>query len=122
MWRRNQLQISAKTKIMRAPKPKRLTLMDVARASGFSPSTVSIVLNETPLSHSIAAKTKETIIEAASRLGYRPNVFARSLSSQRSHTIGVLVIDLVDPFCSFILQGIERKLVPTVFLPIVMDA
>jgi LacI family transcriptional regulator len=101
---------------------RRVTLSDVARASGFSPSTVSIVLNEAPLSRYIPAKTKSKITEAATRLGYRPDVFARSLRSQRSHTVGVLVIDLADPFCTLILQGIERKLLPTTYLPIMMDA
>ncbi len=99
-----------------------MTLSDVARASGFSPTSVSLVLNEAPLSRYISAKTKQKITEAASRLGYRPDMFARSLRSQRSQTIGVLVIDLADPFCTVILQGIERKLLPTSYLPIVMDA
>ena len=101
---------------------RRLTLADVARASGFSPSTVSIVLNEAPLSRYVAASTKEKIQETAKRLGYHPDVFARSLRSQRSHTVGVLVIDLADPFCTLILQGIELTLMATPYLPIIMDA
>ncbi len=100
---------------------RRVTLADVARASGFSSSTVSLVLNEAPLSRYIAAKTKQKICETAKHLGYRPDVFARSLRSRRSHTVGVLAIDLADPFCTLILQGIERKLLPTDYLPIVMD-
>jgi len=101
---------------------KRVTLADVAKASGFSSSTVSIVLNEAPLSRYVAASTKKKVQETAKRLGYRPDVFARSLRSQRSSTIGVLVIDLADPFCTLILQGIERKLIGTPYLPIIMDA
>jgi DNA-binding LacI/PurR family transcriptional regulator len=101
---------------------KRVTLADVAKASGFSSSTASIVLNEAPLSRYVAASTKTKVQETAKRLGYRPDVFARSLRSQRSGTIGVLVIDLADPFCTLILQGIERKLIGTSFLPIIMDA
>jgi DNA-binding LacI/PurR family transcriptional regulator len=101
---------------------RRVTLTDVAKASGFSPSAVSLVLNEAPLARYIPDKTKLKITEAAQRLGYRPDVFARSLRSQRSHTIGILVIDLADPFCTLILQGIERSLLPTDYLPIVMDA
>ena len=92
---------------------RRVTLSDVAKASGFSPSTVSLVLNEAPLSRYIPEKTKNKISETAKHLGYRPDVFARSLRSQRSQTVGVLVIDLADPFCTLILQGIERKLLPT---------
>lgn len=105
-----------------SPHGRRVTLTDVARKSGFSPSTVSLVLNKAPLSRYIAAETKLKITETAKRLGYTPDVFARSLRSQRSHTVGILVIDLADPFCTLILQGIERKLRPTDYLPIVMDA
>ena len=101
---------------------RRVTLTDVARASGFSPSTVSLVVNEAPLSRYIPAKTKQKVFDAVKRLGYRADIFARSLRSQKSHMIGVLVIDLADPFCTLILQGIESKLLPTAYLPIVMDA
>jgi LacI family transcriptional regulator len=104
------------------PKSKRVTLLDVARKSGFSPSTVSIVLSEAPLSRYVAAKTKERIRKTAQALGYRPDVFARSLRSRRSNTVGVLVFDISDPFCVLILRGIEKTLHPTPYLPILMDA
>ncbi|MBV8675299.1 MAG: LacI family DNA-binding transcriptional regulator [Acidobacteriaceae bacterium] len=103
-------------------KPTRVTLIDVARKSGFSPSTVSIVLSDAPLSRYVAAKTKERIRKTAQSLGYRPDVFARSLRSRRSHTIGVLVFDISDPFCVLILRGIEKTLESTSYLPILMDA
>ena len=99
-----------------------ITLADVASASGFSVSTVSIVLNEAPLARSISAKTKERIREAALRLGYRPDAFARSLRSRRSHLIGIMVFDIADPFCTPILKGIQQTLQPTTYLPIIMDA
>ncbi len=104
------------------PRPRRLTLNDVAKASGFSPSTVSIVLNDAPLSQNVAATTKLKIREIAEHLGYRPDVFARSLRSRKTQTIGVLVIDLTDPYCTLILQGIERRLMQSSYLPIIMDA
>jgi LacI family transcriptional regulator len=100
----------------------RVTLADVARRSGFSVSTVSIVLNDAPLSRYVAAATKERIRAVASQLGYRPDAFARSLRSRRSHTIGVMVSDISDPFCTLILQGIERALCSTSYLPIIMIA
>jgi LacI family transcriptional regulator len=105
----------------RAPS-KRVTLVDVARASGFSPSTVSIVLNEAPLSRYVAAQTKERIRRTAESLGYRPDAFARSLRSRRTHTVGVMIFDISDPFCTLILRGIERTLHATPYLPIMMDA
>lgn len=114
--------MAVKTKSRVGSVTRRLTLADVAKASGFSPSTVSIVLNEAPLSRYVAAQTKIKIRETAERLGYRPDVFARSLRSRKSQTIGVLVIDLADPFCTLILQGIEQRLRDTPYLPIIMDA
>jgi DNA-binding LacI/PurR family transcriptional regulator len=102
--------------------PKPVTLMDVARQSGFSASTVSIVLNEAPLANHLRIDTRRRIREVAERLGYRPHVFARSLRSQRSNTIGVMVFDLSDPFCTLILRGIDQRLQPTDYLPVVMDA
>lgn len=106
----------------RKPKSTRVTLQDVARKSGFSPSTVSIVLSEAPLSRYVAAQTKERIRKTAESLGYRPDHFARSLRSRRSNTIGVLVFDISDPFCVLILRGIEKALHGTRWMPILMDA
>lgn len=100
----------------------RITLADVARESGFSISTISIVLNDAPLAQHIATTTKEHVRKVAARMGYRPDAFARSLRKQRSHTIGIMVFDLSDPFCTLILQGIGKTLYPTEFLPFVMDA
>jgi LacI family transcriptional regulator len=108
--------------VQRKARSKPITLVDVARESGFSPSTVSIVLNNAPLSRHIAAATKERIRKAAQSLGYRPDAFARSLRNRRSHTIGVMIFDLSDPFCMLILRGIEKSLYPTAYQPIMMDA
>ena len=102
--------------------PKTITLLDVARQSGYSVSTVSIVLNEAPLANQLRSDTRRRIREVAARLGYRPHVFARSLRNQRSNTIGVVVFDLSDPFCTLILRGIDKRLQPTNYLPVVMDA
>lgn len=96
--------------------------MDVARESGFSISTVSLVLNEAPLSRYVAASTKALVRETAERLGYRPDASARSLRNRRSETIGIMVFDISDPFCTLILRGIEETLSPTSYLPLIMDA
>ncbi len=98
-----------------------VTIRDVAKESGFSSTTVSIVLNNAPLARYIPAATKKKIERAAQRLGYRPNQFARSLRSKRSHTVGVMVFDMTDPFCTLILRGIENTLYQASYLPILTD-
>ena len=98
-----------------------VTIRDVAKRSGFSSTTVSIVLNNAPLSRYIPAKTKKKIERAAEQLGYRPNQFARSLRSKRSHTVGVMVFDMTDPYCTLVLRGIENTLYQASYLPILTD-
>ena len=55
-------------------------------------------------------------------MGYRPDAFARSLRKRRSHTVGIMIFDISDPFCTLILEGIEKALYATEFLPFIMDA
>ena len=102
-------------------KPQTVTMRDVARESGFSPTTVSITLNDAPLARYLPAETKAKIRQVARRLGYRPNPFARSLRNKRSHSIGVMVSDVTDPFCTLILRGIEGKLYQSSYVPVFTD-
>jgi len=98
-----------------------VTIWDVAKRSGYSTTTVSIVLNDAPLGLYIPATTKRRIKKIADELSYRPNVFARSLRGKRSHTIGVIVFDISDPYCTQTLRGIENALYESMYLPIVVD-
>jgi len=98
-----------------------VTIRDVAKESGFSSTTVSIVLNDAPLARYIPPTTKKRIHRAAQKLGYRPNQFARSLRSKRSHTVGVMVFDMTDPYCTLVLRGIENTLYQASYLPILTD-
>ena len=98
-----------------------VTIRDVAKESGFSSTTVSIVLNNAPLARYIPPATKKRIERAAKKLGYRPNLFARSLRSKRTHTVGVMVFDMTDPYCTLILRGIENSLYQNSYLPILTD-
>lgn len=99
-----------------------ITMRDVAEATGFSPATVSIVLNNAPLARYIASTTRKRIEDTAKRLGYRPNAMARFLRSKRSQSIGVMLFDVTDPFCIPILRGIENALYTLGYLPIFADA
>jgi len=98
-----------------------VTIRDVAKDSGFSSTTVSIVLNNAPLSRYIPVGTKKKIEKSAKKLGYRPNLFARSLRSKRTHTVGVMVFDMTDPYCIPIFRGIESALYEASYLPILTD-
>src|SRR6266853_2744838 len=101
--------------------PPAVTIRDVAERSGFSSATVSIVLNNAPLARYIPDTTKGRIHKAAQHLGYRPNFYARSLRGRRSHTVGVMVFDMTDPYCTLVLRGIENTLYQSSYLPILTD-
>src|SRR6202047_2825736 len=101
--------------------PAAVTIRDVAERSGFSSATVSIVLNNAPLARYIPDTTKGRIHKDAQHLGYRPNLFARSLRGRRSHTVGVMVADMTDPYCTLVLRGIENTLYQSSYLPILTD-
>lgn len=98
-----------------------VTLRDVAQESGVSPATVSIVLNNAPLARYIPQSTKDRIERAAKKLGYRPKTVSRFLSAKRNRTVGVMVFDITDPFCTLILRGIENTLYQASYLPILTD-
>ena len=98
-----------------------VTIRDVAGKSGFSITTVSMVLNDGPSAKRISVRTRTRVWKVARKLGYRPNLFARSLRSQRSQTVGVVVFDITDPYCTQILRGIENHLRPAGYFPIVTD-
>ncbi len=99
-----------------------VTLLDIARASGFSVSTVSIVLSGAPLSQNVSATTREHIRSIARQLGYHPDAYARSLRRRSTQTIGVLAFDLSDPFCTPIMRGIQGSLHGAGYLPLIVDA
>jgi LacI family transcriptional regulator len=98
-----------------------VTIRDVAGESGFSITTVSMVLNNGPAATRISGRTRTHIWKVAKRLGYRPNLFARSLRSRRSQTIGVVVFDITDAYCTQILRGIETHLRSSGYFPMTTD-
>jgi DNA-binding LacI/PurR family transcriptional regulator len=65
------------------------TLKDVARSVGVSESTVSVVLNGTRSGTRVSSNTRRSVMEAAERLGYRPNVHAQSLLTGRANRLGI---------------------------------
>jgi LacI family transcriptional regulator len=82
------------------------TIREVSSLAGVSISTVSRVLNNTV---PVANETKQRVLEAVEKLEYHPNAFARSLVTNRSGCLGVIVGEINSPFFGELLKGIEDK-------------
>jgi DNA-binding LacI/PurR family transcriptional regulator len=82
------------------------TLRDVAKEAEVSNTTASRVLTGKESPVLISEATRRRVLDAASRLGYRPNLLARGLRTQRSGTVGVLVADITDPFSAALIPEI----------------
>ena len=76
---------------------------------GLSPATVSLVINRSAVADSIPQETKERIFAAARKFNYRPNFFARSVRTQRSFTIGVMVPEVSEGYAALVLSGMGRS-------------
>lgn len=94
----------------RAGRAKAVTLRDLADRLNLSPATVSLVLNRAPAGDAIPPETHARVLEAARELAYRPNYIARSLRSQRSYSVGVLVPEISEPYAAEVMSGIEGHL------------
>lgn len=75
-----------------------------------SQTTVSLVLNNSPSAKSIPQETRNRVIEAAAKLNYRPNYFARSLRQSRSMSVGVLAPDLSEGYFTRVMSGVVEEL------------
>jgi LacI family transcriptional regulator len=89
---------------------KPMSLKKLAEHLDLSPATVSLVINRSSVADSIPQDTKDRIFAAARKFKYRPNFFARSLRTQRSFTIGVIVPEVSDGYSASVMSGVEDYL------------
>ncbi len=83
------------------------TLKDIAKASGVTAATVSMVINKKA---KISPATREKVLNIAKELNYYPNIIARGLATRKSNAIGVIVPNLASSFTIRVLQGIKSTL------------
>jgi LacI family transcriptional regulator len=85
------------------------TIQDVAVRAGVSKTTVSHVINATRF---VEEETRQRVLQAIQELHYRPNAAARSLTTGRTGTVGIVVSDVTNPFFGELLLGVEEVLRP----------
>lgn len=81
-----------------------ITMHDIARATGVSQSTVSRILNDNP---NVKPEKKKKVLDYIEKVGYRPNLLAKSLKNNNSYLIGVCVPDLLNPYFYEIIETLE---------------
>src|SRR3989440_11390218 len=82
------------------------TIPDVAKAAGVSTATVTNVLNKPG---KVGRRTHLLVLSTVRRLGYFPNVHARHLASRDSHTLGIIVSDIENPFFPEVIKSFEIR-------------
>lgn len=83
------------------------TIKDVARLAQVSVGTASMALNG---KHGVNEETREKVLEAARKLNYKPNPYARYLSSKKTNLIGLVVTDITNPFFGVLIDLIQKGL------------
>ncbi len=86
-------------------KGKDITMYDLAKELNVSVATVSRALKDDPAVHK---KTRKRIMDLATELGYQANLFARSLRTRETKTIGFMIHELNSNFINAVLAGVER--------------
>ncbi|HIC89411.1 MAG TPA: LacI family transcriptional regulator [Anaerolineae bacterium] len=86
----------------RSRQNRHVTIEDVARAAGVSRQTVSRAIRNRG---EISEATRERVLRVAEELGYRPSSIARGLATQHTQTLGLVVLDIANPFFARIARG-----------------
>src|SRR4051812_972570 len=82
------------------------SIKDVAAEAGVSVATVSRVLNDHP---SVSADARTRVLAAVETLGYRPNAVARSLRTDQTRTLGLVISDVLNPYFTELARSVEEE-------------
>ncbi len=90
-----------------------VTMKEVAKAAGFNRATVSMVLNNHPTASKFTPETRLKIRETVEKLGYQPNIAARSLVMRKTNNIGIVISEQVqgqweNPYYASFLNGVNQ--------------
>ncbi|MCL5997308.1 MAG: LacI family transcriptional regulator [Chloroflexi bacterium] len=97
-----------------------VTITEIAKAAGVSLSSVSRALNNSD--HPMNMETRQHILRVANELGYQPNLLARSLRTDRTYTIGIIVENIQSPFIPPIIRGIQDFLKPAGYFSTIINS
>ncbi len=97
-----------------------VTIRELAAAAGVSIATVSRVLNHK--SHPVSEETRLRILALADEMGYRPNLAARSLRTDRSSTIGIITDNIDSPHTTLMIRGIQDQVKQAGYICVVISA
>src|SRR5713226_3649543 len=89
-----------------------VSIYDIAKRAGVSPSTVSRALEDHPR---IGAATRKRIQELAREMNYVPSTVARSLAANKTWTIGMVLATISDPFMGRVVEGVEQVAIESGF-------
>ena len=82
------------------------SIKDVAAEAGVSVATVSRVLNDHP---SVSPAARARVLAAVETLGYRPNAVARSLRTDQTRTLGLVISDVLNPYFTELARSVEEE-------------
>ena len=104
------------------PERKRVTLKDIANATGYSVPLVSVALSgKCDGTTKLSDTTREKVIKAAKEMNYKPNIFGRSLRANKSFLVGVLFFDVNDWLMGDFLYGAQHVLSEAGYAPIFLS-
>ena len=88
----------------------KITIKEIAKLAGVSPTTVSQILNQK--GDRFSEQTRKKVLEIVEKRDYKPDFFAQNMVTRRSNTIGMIVPDVTDFFFSKVVEGVEKFFEP----------